>query len=137
MNWLQDHQTLLWALGTFSVITFVGSLIVIPVLIMRMQADYFLSTKDTTATWAYQHPAVTLTIKVLKNVLGVLFILAGIAMLVLPGQGVLTILIGISCMNFPGKQKLELTVVRLPAVLKSINWIRAKGGRAPLELPQA
>src|SRR5438445_9959440 len=36
----------------------------------------------------------------IKNLLGVLFVLAGIAMLVLPGQGLLTMLIGLSFFGF-------------------------------------
>jgi hypothetical protein len=67
-----------------------------------------------------------------KNVLGVVFVLAGIAMLILPGQGVLTILAGIMLLDFPGKRTLECRVVSQPAVLKSINWMRQRAGHAPL-----
>lgn len=43
----------------------------------------------------------------LRNVLGAILLVAGIAMLVLPGQGVPTILISLGLMNFPGKYRLE------------------------------
>jgi hypothetical protein len=55
-------------------------------------------------------------------------------MLVLPGQGVLTILAGITLLNYPGKRRLELWLVRRPAIHRAIDWIRRRAGRAPLEL---
>ena len=69
---------------------------------------------------------------VLKNIIGVIFILAGLAMLVLPGQGVLTILLGIMLMNFPGKSALELHIVQQPTVLRAINWMRQRAHRPAL-----
>jgi len=57
---------------------------------------------------------------------------AGIIMLVLPGQGIFTILIGIMLLNFPGKYRLERWIVARRPVLRSINWLRRRAGRAPL-----
>ena len=74
---------------------------------------------------------------VFKNILGVLFILAGIAMLVLPGQGVLTILIGISFIDFPGKRKLEIEIIQKEPVQKAVNWIREKAGKEPPDSHEA
>jgi hypothetical protein len=56
-------------------------------------------------------------------------------LLLLPGQGILTLLIGISLLDFPGKRQLEKRIARERHVLKAINWIRAKAGRPPLEVP--
>jgi hypothetical protein len=69
-----------------------------------------------------------------KNLLGYIFVLAGILMLMLPGQGVLTILIGIMLLNFPGKYELERWIVSHGSVFRSINWIRRHAGRTPLVL---
>jgi drug/metabolite transporter (DMT)-like permease len=71
----------------------------------------------------------------LKNLLGIIFILAGVAMLILPGQGILTILLGIMLMNFPGKHTLERRIVQQPAVLRAINWMRTKANHPELKLP--
>jgi len=68
----------------------------------------------------------------LKNLIGVVFLLGGIAMLLLPGQGVLTMLIGVSLMDLPGKRKLERKLIGQPAVLRTINRFRGKFGRPPL-----
>jgi len=69
-----------------------------------------------------------------KNVLGYAFIVAGIIMLVLPGQGMLTILIGITLVNFPGRYRLERWFVSRRPVLRSINWLRRRAGQPPLSL---
>jgi len=135
-DWLNAHQTLLWILGVVSIVTFVGSLVAVPILVVRMPSDYFLTKEPSAESWGGRHPKQARTLVIAKNVFGGLLILAGIAMLVLPGQGVITILIGISLMNFPGKRRLELKVIRIPAVLSAINWMRAKRGRPPLRLPE-
>ena len=67
-----------------------------------------------------------------KNALGVVFVLAGVAMILLPGQGVLTILLGIMLTEFPGKYRFERWLVRRRAVLGAINWLRERAGRPPL-----
>jgi hypothetical protein len=118
-----------------SVLTFIGTLVVLPVLVARMPADYFMRDRQSHA--AHQHMALRVIGLVIKNVVGLVFILAGVAMLVLPGQGILTILIGLSLMNFPGKQALEKRFVQQPAVLQAINWIRHKAGQPPLKVPPA
>jgi hypothetical protein len=67
--------------------------------------------------------------------LGLPVLLAGIAMLVLPGQGLLTIMIALGIMNFPGKFELEKWVVTRKGVLKAVNWIRKKSHHPPLQAP--
>jgi hypothetical protein len=67
-----------------------------------------------------------------KNTLGGCLLVAGIFMLVLPGQGILTILAALALLDFPGKRKLEMSILHRPAVLKSINWLRRRAGREPL-----
>ncbi len=61
-----------------------------------------------------------------RNIIGLLFVGAGVAMLLLPGQGILTILIGISIMDFPGKHKKIEWLAGKPQVRKALNWMRLK-----------
>ena len=42
----------------------------------------------------------------LRNAVGLVLVTAGLAMLVLPGQGIITLLVGIILMDFPGKHRL-------------------------------
>ncbi len=134
-HWIGSHETLLWWLGAASVLTFVGSLIAIPWLVARIPADYFTHEGRPSLPFFGRHPLVRVTALVAKNVLGMAFLAAGLAMLVLPGQGILTILIGVSLLNFPGKRGLELSVIRQPTVHQSLNWIRQRAGSPPLKLP--
>jgi hypothetical protein len=64
----------------------------------------------------------------------VAFIAAGIAMLVLPGQGLLTILIGFLMLDFPGKYRVEKWLVSRRRLLGAINWLRRRAGRVPLRI---
>lgn len=132
---LQNHKELLVWLSIFSVVTFVGSLIAIPIICVRMGEDYFMPHRDQQQTLAGRHPVLRITGLILKNVLGVLVFLSGIAMLVLPGQGLLTMIIGIMMLDFPGKRALELRLIRLPGVLRVINSLRARAHHGPLQLP--
>lgn len=123
-------------LGIISAVFFVASLIAIPILLVRLPVDYF-DEKRHRGWFRTNHVVLRVTVQVLKNVLGVVFLLAGIAMLVLPGQGVLTILIGISLVDFPGKIRLERRIVGRPAVLRAINSIREKFGKPPIAIPES
>lgn len=126
-DWLTQHDTLLYWSGIISLLMFLLSLLLLPWLVNKIPTDYFTYKKD---------PAVKLIhpVNIVRNLLGLVVLLAGVAMLLLPGQGILCILLGLTIMNFPGKYSLERWVVTRKGVLESLNWIRAKGGQAPLQV---
>ena len=132
IDWIQDHETILWWLAGLSIVTFVGTLIVVPLVVIRIPPDYFAHRKRHRTRWASQHPVVRVILRVSKNTLGGVFIVVGIAMLVLPGQGLLTVLIGIMVTDFPGKYGFERWLVARGPVLRSINWLRRCARRPPL-----
>jgi hypothetical protein len=134
--WLQTHETLLGWLGAFSVFTFVSSLIAVPWLAANIPADYFLHRHQLFDLHETAHPLLRATVVVSKNLLGILLILAGIAMLVLPGQGILTIVIGLLFLDFPGKFDLERRLISIRSVHRAIDWMRKKNGKPPLYLPE-
>lgn len=136
LEWINQQQSLLWGLGIVSVVMFIGTLIAIPYLVSWIPADYFTRQRDDQNRSNSQHPLLRIIGLLFKNIIGIIFVLAGIAMLVLPGQGILTILIGLTLMNFPGKFELERRIVQQRAVYKTINWIRSKRQRPPLLLPE-
>ncbi len=133
--WAEANKEWLFTLAGVSLVTLAISALVLPVIITRMRSDYFLPNRDETRSLAHKHPVIRGIGLVLKNLFGSILFIAGILMLGLPGQGILTILIGLMLLDFPGKQKLELLLVRLPAVGRTLNWIRHRGGRPPLEIP--
>ena len=70
-----------------------------------------------------------------KNLLGLFLLGAGIVMLLTPGQGLLTILFSLFVLNFPGKRRLELALIRRPALYRAVNALRRLRGKPPLQLP--
>lgn len=139
MDWLlatvQQYvstEMLIW-LTALSMVFFVGTLIAIPFILVRLPADYF--DVRVPRTWMEDHhPVLRLFGHVVKNVAGAIFVFAGFLMLFLPGQGILTMLIGISMLDFPGKRKIEATLIGQPTVLSVINGMRQKFNKPPLRL---
>lgn len=136
LDWFSDQETLYWWVGIFSLLTFVGSLLLVPVLIVRIPEDYFVKDRRLFDQQARRHPVVRIVGLVLKNILGLLLLLAGVAMLALPGQGLLTILLGLMLINFPGKHALVRRLLSQPQVLRVINKIRARADHPPLRVEE-
>ncbi len=124
---------LLQLLGVLSVLTFVGSLLAIPIIIARLPQNFFVRHRQKVEERHRRHPLMALIILLVRNSIGAILVIAGIAMLVLPGQGIITILIGISFMDFPGKRRLVDTCVNQQRVRKVLNWIRLKEKKSPFE----
>ncbi len=120
--------------GVLSVVMFVGTLIAIPIILSRLPTNYF--QHDLEHIWMEDyHPILRYMGLILKNAVGLIFLLAGIAMLFLPGQGILTIVIGISLLDFPGKRKLEHRLLTQPMVFQAMNAIRTKCSKPPFDPP--
>ncbi len=134
---MREYQDLLEWLGGLSLAMFVLTLVVFPLVIIYLPEDYFVRDRRDPARQTRRHPAVWLVLTVLKNILGVVLVVAGLAMLVLPGQGLLTMLIGVTLVNFPGKFALERRIVSRPSVAKTLNRIRESAQRSQLELPES
>lgn len=132
LEWIGVDETVLWWLAAGSVVTFVASLIVVPWMIVRIPPRYFVHRKRQRTPWAGQHPVVRGMLLVAKNVLGGFFVVCGLAMLLLPGQGILTMVMGILLLDFPGKYRFERWLISRGPVLGSINWLRRRSHRAPL-----
>jgi hypothetical protein len=136
IGFLGEHRALLWWLASASAVMFVGTIVIIPIIVVRIPEDYFTRESRHNGGWTPKHPVLRLAILALKNLAGILLILTGILMLVGPGQGALSILIGIMLLDFPGKYRLETAIIRRRPVYRTINWIRAKAHRPPLKIPQ-
>ncbi len=133
--WISFHETLLTYLGITSLITLIFTPVLVLIAIVRIPADYFTYEREEILEFRERfNPAILAMTLAVKNVAGVVFIIAGIAMLVLPGQGIITILIGLTLVNFPGKRSLERRMIRQKKVLSSINWVRERSGKPPLRL---
>ncbi|HJT19528.1 MAG TPA: PGPGW domain-containing protein [Nitrospira sp.] len=137
MDWLlsavQQYVSVetLIALTVVSFVFFVGTLIAIPFILVRLPADYF-DIRVPRPWMEHHHPMLRVAGHVAKNVIGAVFLFAGFLMLFLPGQGVLTMLIGISMLDFPGKRKVEAQLIGQPTILNVINGMRERFGKPPL-----
>jgi hypothetical protein len=119
------------ALTVLSIIFFVGSLIAIPFILVRLPTDFF-DIRVPRPWMEDHHPVLRVLGHLVKNAVGGIFLFAGFLMLFLPGQGILTMLIGISMLDFPGKRNVEAKLIGQPAVLNTINGMREKFGKPPL-----
>jgi hypothetical protein len=120
-------------LTVLSLVFFVGSLISIPFILVRLPADFF-DIRVPRPWMKDHHPVLRLIGHIVKNAVGAIFLFAGFLMLFLPGQGILTILIGISMLDFPGKRNLEAKMIGQPTVLHAINGMRKKFGKPPFTI---
>jgi archaellum biogenesis protein FlaJ (TadC family) len=134
--WVREHAVLFQVLGAASLAMFVLSLVVFPLVVISLPADYFVRERRDPVRQLRRRPLLWAAVMVVKNLLGAVLIAAGVAMLVLPGQGLLTILVGLALTNFPGKFTLERRFVRVPSVGRTLNRIRSAAGRPSLEIPR-
>jgi len=122
----------LWWVSILSGALFLATLIAVPIFIALMPPDYFSRERPCLRKI---HPTLRWILLVFKNLLGLILLISGIAMLILPGQGIITILVGFSLLDFPGKKNIERRLIWDPRVFKTMNWIRARAHRPPLEYP--
>jgi hypothetical protein len=126
VDWITD-PIVVSALIVGTLVLAAATLLALPYYLARLPEDYFEAPRHPKLSgriWWVVGPA--------KNILGLVLLLLGIAMLVLPGQGILTILVAFLLIDFPGKHRLERRIIAVPGVLSAINRLRARSGRPPL-----
>ncbi|MDK9709180.1 MAG: hypothetical protein OEL83_19225 [Desulforhopalus sp.] len=132
---LQIVQSLLSWLAGISLATFFLSLILIPYIVSKLDPECFLTYCKEKSS-AQKLTFLSLLILILKNIAGFILLLAGIAMIFLPGQGLLTILLGILLLSFPGKRHLVMYLISSPKIRHSLDWIRKKCGQPSFIWPE-
>jgi archaellum biogenesis protein FlaJ (TadC family) len=118
-----------------SFVAFLASILLVWMIIIRMPADYLTRDRQLEASPASRRPVIRVALLVVKNVVGLLVVLAGIVMLFTPGQGVISILIGLTLIDLPGKRRLIRRMVGYRHVLATINNIRTRALKPPLDAP--
>jgi uncharacterized membrane protein SpoIIM required for sporulation len=136
LDWLSDYETILWWAAAISIALLVLTPLLVAYVVVQLPKDYFNPKRRQRAGWPQKYPALQPLVVVAKNVLGSLLAIAGIVMLVVPGQGLLTLVVGLMLINFPGKYRLERWLATRPQVWRSINWLRKRFGREQLERPK-
>lgn len=124
-----SRPLLIW-FTSISLVLALVSIVVLPILIIYMPHDYFLGAhrrrrRGFSAAWLF----------IVRNFFAVLLLIAGMLMLLLPGQGLLTMLAAIILSDVPGKYRLERWLILRPGILRAINWLRRKYDKAALVAP--
>jgi hypothetical protein len=108
----------------FSVLAVVASIVLVPRFLAKLPRDYLRGAEA---------PHTSLPLRILRNLLGIVLVLLGVAMLLLPGQGLLTLIVGLMLVDIPGKHRLVQRLLSQPKVLSVVNKLRARHGAAALE----
>lgn len=121
------HATRLEELLTvvFSIAVGAAMIAAVPWLISRLPEDYFVRPR----------PPASVPLKVMRNILGAILVLVGLALLILPGQGVLTIVLGLSLVDLKAKHRAIQWILSRPKIWSGLQGLRAKLGRPPLVMP--
>lgn len=132
LEMFEAYRSLIIWFGSISLFIFLFSLLTIKWLVALIPEDYFINRKAS--KMRSSNPVLWYIVLIIKNVVGYSLVLGGIMMLVLPGQGVFTIIIGLMLSNYPRKYSIERKFIAIPSILKSINWLRQKSNKPPLNL---
>lgn len=120
---IRTAPTWLW-LSVISGVSFALSVIGIPIYLAR--APLSLLVGDP-VPWRRLRPT-RVVLRVLKNALAVLLLVAGLVMLVGPGQGILTLIVALGLLDAPGKRRLQRKLLFRPGVLRLVNRLRDRAG---------
>ena len=136
ISWSSMNSDLLFLLGSLSIFILIISVFMMVLIISFLPEDYFKSENRNliSSVQNSRYPLLKLLVLITKNFFGVLLLMSGILMLVLPGQGILTIITGLVFMDYPGKYKFERKLLRQKGVINSINWIRSRLSKPSLKV---
>ena len=133
VDWIHNNEVMLWWLAVISAALFLITLFALPFLVALIPEDYFAQDRRRPLRKTIPYTFLQVLIVVFKNVSGFVLIVAGIIMLVIPGQGLLTIFVGFMLTDFPGKYAVERWIIQRAAVRRVVVWLRAKAGHPPLK----
>ena len=134
--WLMGYSSVLIGLGGLSVLILVFSIAGMGWFIAQIPEDYFIHAKRQAKHWNKYSSQARIAIIIFKNIFGGIMLVAGLFLLVLPGQGLLTIIIGLLLIDYPGKFQLEQKIISIPSIFRSLNWFRAKARKPNLLHPR-
>ena len=116
-------------------VSFFFNLCIVSLILVKLPADHFSKSRKT-KFWAGPRPAIHAAKVIGKNIAGVLLVALGIVLSLpgVPGQGLLTVLLGIMLLDFPGRHRLEQKLLSKPSIVNTINRLRERFGKPPLQL---
>ncbi len=118
---LHAHRGAFVALSIGSTVGAIALLAFAPWVLLQLPADHFVRPRRDGGTAR----------RALRLAIGIVLLLLGLAMLVLPGQGVLTMLVGVSLLGLPIERSVARFLLRRPGMAEALNKLRVRAGRAP------
>ena len=123
-----SYKQVFLIISILSIVALILSPLIINLILIRLPQDYFIKDKDDLKSINY-------IFLFIRNLIGIILIIMGLAMFVLPGQGLITFVIGMSLVDFPGKRKLFIKIVKNHRIQNSLNWFRIKSKKTPFNFP--
>ena len=116
-------------------VSFFANLGIVSLILVKLPADHFSKSRKT-KFWSGPRPWLHAVKVIGKNIGGVLLVALGVVLSLpgVPGQGLLTVLLGILLLDFPGRHRLEQKLLCKPSSVNTINSLRERFGKKPLEL---
>jgi len=116
-------------------VSFFANLGIVSLILVKLPADHFSKSRKT-KFWSGKRPWLHAVKVIGKNIAGILLVALGVVLSLpgVPGQGLLTVLLGIMLLDFPGRDRLEQKLLSRPSIVNSINKLRGRFGKKPLEL---
>lgn len=132
IDYLTGNPAILGWIVFGSFVYVVAFLLLMPFIASKIPTDYF--GNEQKKSYAPKNLMLHVIYKVLKNLIGLLFVVGGLLLLLTPGQGILGILIGSLLLEYPGKYRFQRWLIGKKPVLDGLNWLRKIGGAEPLEI---
>lgn len=129
--WIENNQLLLGSIAGLSTVLLLLTIVATPRLVSKLPSDYFY----TRPSQAKNRSIASLVLLSTRSVFGMLLVLLGLTLMIIPGPGLITLLIGLSLAEFPGKRRLLKYIATRPSVFRSLNWMRKRHGQEPFKLP--
>jgi hypothetical protein len=116
-------------------VSFFANLGIVSLILVKLPADHFSKSRKT-KFWAGPRPWLHAAKVIGKNIGGILLVALGVVLSLpgVPGQGLLTVLLGVMLLDFPGRDRLEQKLLNKPSIVNTINKLRGRFGKRPLEL---
>ncbi|MDG1249212.1 MAG: PGPGW domain-containing protein [Gammaproteobacteria bacterium] len=126
-----EYARWLQLIAVSSLVMLAISLALLPYLVARLPVDYFCHQPKS------QHPITSqqILLRILRNLLGLILLVAGLLMLLLPGQGLLTLVLALLLLDYPQKKKIEQSLLQQNAIFNGLNWLRRKAKVAAFKRP--
>jgi hypothetical protein len=134
-RWLAHGLALGWPLlVSLSLGLVVASFVLGLVVAIKLPENYFVRVPEGAGDGRARGVAWVL-VRVAKNLLGVLIFMVGFVMALplVPGPGIVFMVVGLSLVDFPGKRALQWRLLRQRHVFGSVNRMRARFGKPPLQ----